>query len=309
MRETDRERLVRPKEFPATRQFVKKLRHKKDMQPFLVTRQQRHTDIFGRTTSIMRVCDYCSEFPEYEPVVGFTLWIFDANNLRRDGLTGTANRQSGYVAKPHAIAHKKGAKVDEMHSYVDVADTNPPKDYKGQQMIFIPTSRALPGWTPWQIATLEHWRFFIQASSHCARRAVEFARENCVNGLWTLPHDQVSLHMCPDMWHLVAFFLAAGLDETQLDAMLKKLLARGARVIQAKTTQAFFMTALDIFREEMNFLLCAREPFGESTPRQVYRAWRSREFDDGLGWAARFVRGMKPTHESGAEVFNEINKF
>ena len=309
MEETDRERLVRPKEFPATRHFVKKLRHKKDMQPFLVRRHQRHTDIFGRTTSIMRVCDYCSECPEYEPVVGFTLWIFGANNSLRDGTTGTANRQSGYVAKPHAIAPKKGARVDEMNSYLDVADTNPPTDYKGQEMIFIPTSRALPGWSPWQIAKLEHWGFFIQASSHCARRAVEYAREKCVNGLWTLPHERISLHMCPDMWHLMAFLLAAGLDETELDAMLKKLLARGARVIQGNTTQGFFMTTLDIFREEMNCLLSAQEVIGVSTPRKVYRAWRSRVFDDGVGWAARLVREMKPTHKSGAEVFCEINKF
>ena len=309
MQETDRERLVRPKEFAATRHFVKTLRHKKDMQPFLVRRQQRNTDIFGRTTSIMRVCDYCSEFPEYEPVVGFTLWVFGADHWRPDGTLEPVHRQSGYVAKPHAIAHKKGATVDEMNSYVDVADTNPPTDYKGQEMIFIPTSRALPGWSPWHIAKLEHWGFFIQASSHCARRAVEYAREKCVNGLWTLPHERISLHMCPDMWHLMAFLLAAGLDETQLDAMLKKLLARGARVIQGNTTQGFFMTTLDIFREEMNFLLCAQEAIGVSTPRQVYRAWQSRVFDDGVGGAARFVREMKPTHKSGAEVFNEINKF
>ena len=130
------ERLLRRSEYKQAKEFISGLRNKKDPAPQIL---KAPTIFEGARVGIcpLNSLNYCKKYPNYEPVIGFKMWV-------RDVPGSPAGICDWCVATTHVVVRNK-----DNANYTDVTPPNPGDE--GQESIFVPSSRL---YTDWSVETI-----------------------------------------------------------------------------------------------------------------------------------------------------------
>ena len=230
------ERLVRHDEYRAAGPFIQSLRAKTDPAPARIKPPIPFRGAVARQC-IVNAVDYCDQNPEWEPVLGFKLWVF------RDVA-------SSYIGLVHAVARHREKQPAQ---YVDVTPADAGDE--GQPMIFVPSSRLYAGWTVGEIAALAKAGMQPRMGSVCTglARIVKVQTEG--EALHKSNPEELKLLLCPSLDAATRHFLES-LRNTDVLAdeagdlwmrMLDRMAEDGAEFREENDTK-FVIVEADVWR-------------------------------------------------------------
>ena len=210
------ERLVRKEEYDAAKGFISRLRAKSDPQPQLISPPLKFKGA-QKQRCVENVVKYCMKNTEYEPAKGFKLWVLPAFPVK--------GQSTPYIALVHVVVRHK-----ESGKYIDV--TPPDKGDKGQQMIFIPSSRIYPDWSASEIADYCKKDLQIRMGGICTENSLAFKQMTTSDVLYKATPEELKLIMCPKVstmqehlfgmqpGHIQLFLESAGATFMEVDKTL-----------------------------------------------------------------------------------------
>ena len=230
------ERLLRHDEYRAAGPFIQSLRARTDPAPARIKPPIPFHGAVARHC-IVNAVDYCDENPEWEPVLGFKLWVF----------RGVA---SSYIGLVHAVARHR---EQQPAQYVDVTPADAGDE--GQPMIFVPSSRLYAGWTVGEIAALAKAGMQPRMGSVCTglARIVKVQTEG--EALHKSNPEELKLLLCPSL-DAAARHCFNSLRNTDILAdeagdlwmrMLDRMTEDGARIVEDNNTK-FVIVEADVWR-------------------------------------------------------------
>jgi len=235
------ERLVRHDEYRAAGPFIQSLRAKTDPAPARIKPPIPFRGAVARQC-IVNAVDYCDQNPEWEPVLGFKLWVF------RDVA-------SSYIGLVHAVARHR---ENQPAQYVDVTPAEAGDE--GQPMIFVPSSRLYAGWSVGEIAALAKAGMQPRMGSVCTglARIVKVQTEG--EALHKSNPEELKLLLCPSLDAATDYFveclnsLLADADITEDELgdlwmrMLHQMAEDGAKFHEDNDTK-FVIVEADVWRK------------------------------------------------------------
>ena len=219
------ERLVGKGDWnPGAQDFVNKLRNPNDPPPKFISPPIDYKGARARNC-LANVAKYCAQYPEYEAVKGFKLWVLPTYGL------GPAFRESPYVAMAHMVARNK-----KTGKYIDVTPAE--KGDEGQKMLFVPSSRLYPDWTVEEIADYAAKDFEPRMGSVCNGRALGFKQATEGDDLHKGCPDELALLFCPKLVTVKTHL--APLDTQRVMNLLAKI---GAQIVEADAVKYAMVNA------------------------------------------------------------------
>lgn len=163
----------------ATKDFVARLRNEDDPVPKFIAPP---IDVEGARSRhcVQNAVAYCANNPNYVAVKGFKIWM-----LPRIGA-------DAYVAMVHVVTrHKVTGK------YVDVTPAE--EGDEGQKMLFVPSSKLYPDWSPEEITAYDETGFEIRMGSVCNGMALPFKQTTEGDDLHKSTPEELELLFCPTL--------------------------------------------------------------------------------------------------------------
>ncbi len=225
---------MRHDEYRAAGPFIQSLRAKTDPAPARIKPPIPFRGAVARHC-IVNAVDYCDENPEWEPVLGFKLWVL------RDV-------PSSYIGLVHAVARHREKQPAQ---YVDVTPADAGDE--GQPMIFVPSSRLYAGWTVGEIAALAKAGMQVRMGSVCTGmvRLVKVLKEG--EALHKSNPEDLKLLLCPSLDAATRHFyksfrntdILADEKEDLWMRMLDRIMEDGAKLFGTK----FILVEADVWRK------------------------------------------------------------
>ena len=180
------ESLVRQEDYTlGTQRFVNTLRNVDDAKPKFITPP---IDFAGarKRMCFSNVVAFCKEYPEYEEVMGFKMWVMPTFGV------ATTAETTPYVALAHVVARHK-----QTRKYVDVTPAE--KGDEGQKMLFVPSSRLYPDWSAAEMDDYDAKGFRPRMGSVCKGIALAWKHLDQGPDLHKATPEELKLLFCPKL--------------------------------------------------------------------------------------------------------------